>query len=261
MESPTRNQHCPVCKASMGLLSKKVKCSSCKQLVCRDHSVLHENSNHFCDICEKNIIKAQSFPDVSFHISSLQSDLAYLEKDKNKYRNEILTKNDIITRLEKQNKANAASYNEKLENLEKKIAQEKNKIVSEEKLIVHLKQSLLECEKSENAMLEKLNFLMSEVHNSKIEYQELEENQQFLLDKIYEINVELRLKVPIPKLTQEYKCNTCLPKLKKEFMEAFQTAFILEGRDSFASFADAEKVTEPRNEVITSSVCKRCIIN
>ncbi|OMJ78170.1 hypothetical protein SteCoe_22061 [Stentor coeruleus] len=260
MEKTTgKNQCCPVCKTSIGFLSKKVECSNCKLTVCRDHSVMHENSNRFCNICEKNLLKNQFFPDVAFHIKSLKSDLEYLEKEKSKIRNEVLCKNDIVNRLEKQYKSNLAIHEEKLEILNKKILQEQNKIVSEQKLIVHLQQSLAESQKSEEAMVEKLNFLMQENHKAKLDFEEMTENQKFLIGQIDKLNNELRGLAPLSRLTL-LSCSSCKKNIKYEFYEVFQTVFILEGRESFGSLISQANKTTSETEIKSYSLCKACNI-
>ena len=233
-KSPTKNHNCPVCHTNIGFLSKKVECSNCKLLVCKDHSVLHENSNHFCDLCEKLIIKTQNFPDVVYQIDSLKAELKYLTKDKKKYQKEILMKNDIINRLDKQYKSNQVTYQEKLESLEKKIDQEKKKLNSEENLLQHLEKSLIESQKSEKSMIEKLNYYIQELHNANVLYEEIHIDQIFLLNKIDTLRVELRGFAPINRL-KLISCGGCFKKVKQGYFEVFRTASILEGNSSTLS--------------------------
>ena len=255
--NPKLNQHCPVCKTNINFLKKKVECSNCKLLVCKNHSVKHENSNHFCDLCEKSIIKTTNFSDLIFQINSLKADLEYIKKDKNKYKKTIMTKNEIIARLEKQYKTSQMTHQEKVDAIERKIEQEHNKQISENKLIEHLEQSLLESRKSEEVMMEKLNFLMQDFNTVNIENQELLDDQKFLLSKLDNINLELRGVAPINRL-RLISCCDCYVKIKADFFEVYRTASILEGNESFTSRASQVLAALP--ETIEKKGCAACII-
>jgi len=201
-------------------------------LVCREHSVTREQI--FCEVCEKNSIRSKHFPDLVFQIRNLKSELAYLEKDKKKYKTEIATKNDIISRLEKQFNGNQELHKEKVALYERKINQEAEKIISEEKLVIFLHQSLTESQKSENVMIEKLNLAMHELHVGKNEFEEASSDQRFLISKLDKLNVELRGYAPINRVGLA-SCLDCKQRIKNEFLEVFETSTILNGRDSFFS--------------------------
>lgn len=246
------NSSCPVCKVNFGFFSKKVECSSCKMQVCRDHSVFREQI--FCEICEKNKIRSKFFPDLVFQIKNLKSELAYLEKDKKKYKSEIATKNDIISRLDKQYQTNLDLHKEKVALYERKIAQESEKIISEEKLVLFLHQSLTESQKSENAMIEKLNLSMHEVHLAKNEYDEMCSDQKFLIDKLDKLNIELRGYAPINRVGLA-SCSDCKQRIKNEFLEVFETSTILNGRDSFFSSIIVSPIIDKKS---SEGYCRSC---
>ena len=216
--SPTRNQRCSVCNISIRFLSKKIECSNCKSVTCKDHSVLHENSNQFCDNCEKYIIKEQYFSEYIFQIKGLQEDLEYLDRDANKYQNEECKKNDIINILEKQIRCSQASHQERVDIIEKKIIQEQKKIYSEEKLSEYLAQSLTESEKSEKTCAEKIDTTNIEIVNAGGIYEEFLEEEQLLLAEIDVLRSKLRESVPLCTL-KLISCAHCYNKLKYQYVK------------------------------------------
>lgn len=246
------NPYCPVCKVSLNFFTKKVECFSCKMLVCREHSVTREQI--FCETCEKNSIRSKYFPDIVFQIKNLKSELAYLEKDKKKFKSEILTKNDIISRLEKQFNANQELHQEKVALFERKINQETEKIISEEKLVLFLHQSLTESQKSENVMIEKLNLSMHELHVGKNEFEEISSDQRFLINKLDKLNLELRGYAPINRVGLT-SCSDCKQRIKNEFLEVFETSTILNGRDSFFSSIIVTPIFDKNS---AEGCCKSC---
>lgn len=247
-KTPIRSDICPVCKQGPSFLTRRVECYTCKSQVCRDHSVQRDHT--YCELCEKNSIKLKNFPDLVFQIKNLKSDLAYQEKDKKKHQLEINTKNDIISRLEKQYKTNSELHIEKVQMYEKKITQESEKIISEEKLILYLHQSLNESQKSENCMIDKLNFSMHQLHLAKNEFEEMVSDQKFLISKVDKLKSDLRGFAPIDKVGN-IACTECKQKVKNEFLEVFETANILNGRDSFFNSIE-------RPSVMYSEMDRKC---
>jgi hypothetical protein len=186
----------------------------------------------------------------------LKSELTYLEKDKKKHQIEINSKNDIISRLEKQYKTNSELHLEKVSIFETKTLQETEKIRSEEKLILYLHQSLTESQKGENSMIEKLNYSMHQLHLAKNDFEEMTSDQKYLISIVDKIKCDLRGFAPIDRIGK-IVCAECKQKLKNEFLEIFETANILNGYDSF--FNSIEVPASSRNEM-TRKCCNQCNI-
>jgi hypothetical protein len=254
-----QNQSCPVCKKSISIFSKRIECSVCKQRVCRDHYVIRENSKLRCEKCEKNIIKNKEFYDFEYQINSLKSDLDYLKQDKNKYIKEINVKDGVISRLENQINSNQLSHSARLETLEKKIQEEIFKLKNQEILMQHLSDSNLQCQKSEKLMLEKLNLYINELQQSKLNYDEINQDQEYILKRIDALNQELRTQVPIFRI-KLLSCTNCYRKIKIDFWELLRQAFIIEGRESLLASISTPSVLNQNEPSPGSFACGKCIV-
>lgn len=255
-KSPNRNLRCAVCNANIRF-SKKVECAKCKLMTCKDHSVLHENSNHFCENCEKNYIKSQYFSELLEKIQSLQEDLEILEKDAKKLTNETIRKNDFINILEKQFRGSQTGHLEKVELYERKIGQEIKKGQSDRKLIEYLEQSLQESEKSEKTCTEKLNFSSQEVFKITTFNGELLEDQGYLLSTIDGFRSELRGAADVSRL-KLLSCANCYKKIKHKYIEYQKLTLHTENYYSFISNISQDVPSE--KILIKAQVCKPCNI-
>lgn len=248
-----------VCKANIGLLSRKFECAICKMDTCKYHYVVRKNSVFHCENCEKNIIKSSVFSDYEYQISALQRDLEYISKDRNKYKREILVKDGIISRLESQLKNNQIAHESKLEILDGKISEEKAMQRTQELLFEHLKNTSVESGKSEELMVEKLNLSTSELENCKIDLEELLADQGYITCQIEKLNSELQGQVPISRL-KFITCTGCYKKVKLNFWEIMRQAFIIEGRDSLLASISRPSVLSPECINQENESCKCCII-
>ena len=226
--SPSKKQRCSVCSIYIRFLSKKIECSNCKLVTCEDHSVLHENSNHFCDNCEKHTIKALYFSEYIYKIKDLKEDLEYLDRGAKQYHNEACRKNDAINQIEKQIKSNQVSHQERVDLIESKIVQEQKKILCQEKLFEHLTQCLTQSVKSEKNSAEKLDISTNELVRTGSTYQDYQEDQQCLLEEIDFFRSKLRESAPLSRV-KLISCVQCYKEVIYEYIKTRNQASIKTG--------------------------------
>jgi chromosome segregation ATPase len=251
-----KNSACPICSITFSFFIKKIECSSCKLLVCKEHC-LNRSDSLICEQCEKNQVKKEHFPDVLFQIKTLKNELSHLEKEKKKYRLDLNTKNDIINRIDKQKNSSLEIHLEKVEMMQKKILQETEKITSEEKLLKYLEQSLAESKNNEVNTVKKLNVEMQALYRARAENDEATLNQINLIKELDKLNKELRGLVPIHRLSLLI-CNDCKVQVKHRFREVFDSQLTINGHDSFMSSISTNPVSQdiPRE----GHVCRTCNI-
>lgn len=250
-----QNLFCSVCNISLGYLRKKFECSNCKLLACKHHSSLHDNFNYYCTNCQKLIIKRELFSDYLYQIQSLKSELNSLSQQKNKYKSNISSKNNIINRFQTQYNAAEVFNLEKVRNTQSKIIEEQSKIISEHKLIEYLQESLSETRKNEKNMSEKLCIYIQEIKDFSDLYNELYQDQQFLLNKLDQIYKSLRGVIQVSRV-KLLCCSRCYRELKKSFPEVFITASILNGRCRILRYTYPSNSTKPKKLNYICGVCK-----
>jgi hypothetical protein len=255
-KSSSKNSSCPICGMNFSFLSKKFECTDCKLIVCKDHA-LTRSSSLICEQCEKNQIKLELFPDALFQIKTLKAELSHLEKEKKKYRLELSTKNDMVSRLERQMRSSTEIHSEKMSILQTKISQEADKLLSEEKLLKYLEQSLSESKNNEVNMVKKLNVEMQALYKARATAEEASLAQIGLIKELDKINKELRGLVPLHRLSI-FICADCKAIIKHKFRQVFEDQLAINGNDSFMSSLSTNPVSQDLNR--EGNVCRVCLI-
>ena len=191
-----------------------------------------------------------------FQIKTLKAELSHLEKEKKKYRAELGTKNDMISRLERQTRSSAEIHSEKVSILETRISQEADKLLSEEKLLKYLEQSLSESKNNEINMVKKLNIEMQALYKARSTAEEASLAQIGLIKELDKINKELRGLVPLHRLN--FICLDCKGIIRNKFRQVFEDQLAINGNDSFMSSLSTNPVSQDLNR--EGNVCTVCLI-
>lgn len=252
----SKNLKCPICFSSFNILTQNFECSSCKQKVCKSHLVKLKELK-ICENCEKSNIKSEFHPDDLQKILQLKNELMCLEKTEKKQKIEILTKNDILNKLEKQSAAQLGIHLDRVLSIKKKIDYEAEKCESDEKLARFLEQSLMECKKNEMGMLQKMNKSVQDMYRAKMELEDIMGIQKDLISKVYSLNLTLRKQIPISRLSL-LSCSECKYSIKSRFYSVFEINQSSTSQGSFMSSILTNPL--PQEPQKSTEVCKVCLI-
>lgn len=249
-------QKCPICESAFNIFTKKFVCVDCEQTVCKSHLV-YFNQSKICEDCEKFRVKSEFFPDVLGKITQLKTELALLQKSQKKLNIEILTKNDVLNKIEKQTRIYFEMHLERVNVYEKKIENEREKCESGEKLVKFLEQSLMESKKNEMIMVQKMNTNIQDLYRARMELEELTGTQKGLISKVDKLNFIQRNQVPINRLSL-LSCSECKQKIRSAFIDIFELNKSEVSQGSLInSFLAASLIQDPQR---TTDVCKVCLI-
>lgn len=262
------NTCCHICTVQFSALVKRNECSVCKKGVCKEHIFVRTAMTlmPICDDCEKDRIRKEVAKEMTPQYKALKGDMNWLIKEKEKFKTEMAAKNEIISRLEIQEKNNEKSYLQRLDNIEKKMEEENQREKTVQNVIDSLKNALNESKTSETQMKQKLDTNSDEIKEEIQGITILKSEEEKLLFKTDEINKEIRNMI-LAKEIKAIACKKCYDQLKIKFSERLKQALANENRESLlSSFFSRASIRPTRNlqrnmqEPMTRDYCKQCLM-